>query len=299
LLNVHGSTEPVTYTYDALYRLSTLKDAANNTTSYFYNSAGYLYQTVYPGAQTIPPTVPLGVGGTDTLTFPSYDADGNPLQRVDGNHVTTNYAYNDPESALTDITYSAGITNVHLIYDGYGRQTSMADSSGVQSLTYDDNGYVLTLTVNYTGLATKTQTYTYWPCGRRKSLALSDLSTSFQYGYDGVGRMNSIINPNSETSFWTYYDNDWMLTQKLGNGATATYTLNARGLMTDLLNKNASGTRLSEFSAMSCDGVGSRVATTAAVTTNTAYSGTTSCQYDYGQTANPALNRSQLTKNLS
>ena len=56
-LSVSGSTEPVSYTYDALYWMTTLKDAAQNTTSYFYNPAGYLAQVVYPSAQATLPTV--------------------------------------------------------------------------------------------------------------------------------------------------------------------------------------------------------------------------------------------------
>ena len=83
LLSVSGSTEPVTYTYDGLYRLKTLTDATSHVTSYFYNTVGYLYQVVSPGAQAAPPTAPLTAGTADTVTFPSYDADGNALSRTD------------------------------------------------------------------------------------------------------------------------------------------------------------------------------------------------------------------------
>lgn len=69
--------------------------------------AGYLSQVVYPGAQVNPPTAPLAAGTADTMTFPSYDADGNALSRVDGRNQTTTYAYSDPESRLTAITYPA------------------------------------------------------------------------------------------------------------------------------------------------------------------------------------------------
>jgi YD repeat-containing protein len=41
-LSATGSTEPVTNTYDALYRLKTLKDGNNNTTTYAYNNIGLL-----------------------------------------------------------------------------------------------------------------------------------------------------------------------------------------------------------------------------------------------------------------
>ena len=96
-----GSTEPVSYTYDALYRMKTLKDAALNTTSYFYNGAGYLAQVIYPGAQATPPTVMLAAGTKDTVSFPAYDSDGNRLSRTDGNNVTTTYAYDDDDGLTT------------------------------------------------------------------------------------------------------------------------------------------------------------------------------------------------------
>ena len=51
---------------------------------------------------------------------------------------------------------------------------------------------------------------------------------------------------------------------------------------------------------MAYDGAGSRTTLTASVPgAPTSYSGTTGYQYDYNQTANPALNRSQLTKETS
>ena len=48
------------------------------------------------------------------------------------------------------------------------------------------------------------------------------------------------------------------------------------------------------------DGVGNRLSVTASMPGAPAsYSGTTSYAYDYGQSANPALNRSQLTDETS
>ncbi|MEK6280587.1 MAG: RHS repeat domain-containing protein [Acidobacteriota bacterium] len=72
-LAVTGSTEPVTNTYDALYRLKTLKDGNNNTTTYAYNNLGLVSLITMPGGET--------------TQFPSYDNDGNLLQRIDGNGV--------------------------------------------------------------------------------------------------------------------------------------------------------------------------------------------------------------------
>src|ERR1051325_3533525 len=89
LLSVGGSTEPVMNTYDALYRIKTLKDGNNNTTTYAYNNIGLASSITMPGSEV--------------TQFTSYDNAGNLLQRIDGNNVTTNYVYNDAESLLTDI----------------------------------------------------------------------------------------------------------------------------------------------------------------------------------------------------
>ncbi|MEK6280581.1 MAG: Ig-like domain-containing protein [Acidobacteriota bacterium] len=119
-LAVTGSTESVTNTYDVLYRLKTLKDGNNNTTSYAYNNIGLASLITMPGGET--------------TQFPSYN-DGNLLQRIDGNGVVTNYLYTDPESLLTDIQYPASTSlNVHFAYDSFGRRSSMTDGTGSQSL---------------------------------------------------------------------------------------------------------------------------------------------------------------------
>src|SRR5262249_34955760 len=113
-LGLGGSTEPVTNTYDALYRLKTLKDGNNNTTTYTYNNIGLHSSITMPGGEV--------------TQFPLYDNAGNLLQRIDGNNVTTNYVYNDAESLLTDIQYPATTDlNVHFTYDGYGRRSGMTD----------------------------------------------------------------------------------------------------------------------------------------------------------------------------
>ena len=302
LLSVSGSTEPVSYTYDALYRMKTLKDAALNTTSYFYNPAGYLAQVVYPGAQATPPTAPLTPGTRDTTSFTSYDGAGNLLSRTDGNNVTTSYTYNDPESLLTDITYPSGtIGNVHFAYDAYGRRSSMTDGTGGQTYAYDDDDALTTKKVTWTGFAAKTIAYGFYPDGSRHSMNAD--GHAFAYGYDGVGRMNLLTNDNSETTRWVYLANGWLQTKTLANGVVTTYTRDQQGRLTDLANKNSGGTVLSDFSVPAAggyDAVGNRLSVTASLPGAPAsYSGTTSYAYDYGQTTSPQMNRSQLTGETS
>src|SRR5258705_6228307 len=125
--------------YDALYRLKTLKDGNNNTTTYAYNNLGQLSSITMPGGEV--------------TQFPSYDNNGNLLQRIDGNNVTTNYVYNDPESLLTDIQYPATTSlNVHFSYDSYCPRSSMTDTTGSQSYSYGNLNELLSTTTTYTGL---------------------------------------------------------------------------------------------------------------------------------------------------
>ena len=263
-LSVAGSTEPVTNTYDALYRLKTLKDGNNNTTTYVYNNIGLLSSITMPGSEV--------------TQFPSYDNDGNLLQRIDGNSVVTNYLYADAESQLTDIQYPASTSlNVHLAYDSFGRRSSMTDGTGSQSYTYGNLDETLTVITTYNGLSAKTISYQYYPNGSRQ--AMTTPAGTFSYSYDAAGRPASLTNPFSETTNWAYQNNDWLQTQTLANGATATYTYNSLGQVTRLLNQ-ISGNTISDFSSITHDGAGNRTSITASIPGATSLNGTTVYSYD-------------------
>lgn len=283
-----GSTEPVTYTYDALYRIITLADGNNNVTRYFYNPAGYLYQIAYPGAGAY--SGPLYTGARDTTTFPSYDSNGNACRRIDGNNVETDYTYNvDPESLLTlthyiyPVGYTGGIAgDVSYTYDAYGRRKDMTDGTGKQTTVYDDLNKPLSVTRTYTTLPACTVSYGYYLNGSRQSM--STPSGNFNYVYDGDGRMNGLTNPYSEASSWQYLDNNWLQSQTLANGTVTSYTYNTQGEQTDLANRKG-GALLSEFAVPSqggYDGVGNRTSLKANLPGVAAsYSGTTNYAYDY------------------
>jgi RHS repeat-associated protein len=280
LLSVTGSTEPVTHTYDALYRLKTLKDGNNNTTTYSYNNVGLVSNVQMPGGQNI--------------QFPSYDFAGNLLQRIDGNNVTTNYIYNDAESLLTDIQYPATPSlNVHFGYDSYGRRTSATDSTGSHSYSYGNTDELQSATTTYTGLTAQTISYAYNANGSRQSMTTP--AGTFSYSYDAAGRGSSITNPFAETSSWTYFNNNWMNTQTLGNGAQTTYSYNALGQMIDLVNKTGGGATLSQFNQMAHDGAGNRTSLTASIPAVPSLSGTTSYSYD----SKNQLTQEQTTRNGS
>lgn len=102
---------------------------------------------------------------------------------------------------------------------------------------------------------------------------------TFNYYFDAGGRPSSMINPFSETTSWSYQNNNWLSTQTLANGAVATYTHNALGQMTRLLNQIGS-TTISDFSSIAYDGVGNRSSVTASIPGATLLTGTTGYSYD-------------------
>lgn len=263
--SVGGSAEPASFTYDALYRIKTLKDGKANTTTYSYDGGGNVSSIQMPGGETV--------------QFPLYDPAGRVLRRIDGNGVTTDYLYDDPEGLLTDIQYPATpALNVHFGYDSYGRRASMTDGAGAHDYTYGDLDELRSVTTTYTGLPSRAITYDYNPNGSRRIMTTP--AGSFAYSYDGAGRISGLTNPFNETTAWAYYDNNRLLTQTLANGAQTTYTHDAAGQLTNLKNSGPAGAVLSEFGSVTYDGAGNRTQVTAAVPGTPALGGVTSYQYD-------------------
>src|SRR5260370_17981205 len=88
-----------------------------------------------------------------------------------------------------------------------------------------------------------------------------------------------MTNPFSETTSWTYRNNNWLYTQTLSNGAVSTYTQNALGQVTELLNQIGI-TTISDFSSISYDGVGNRNSVSASIPGAPPLNGTTVYSYD-------------------
>jgi RHS repeat-associated protein len=288
LLSVVGGGEPVSYGYDADYRVKTLTDGNSHTTTYTYTDFNDVATTSYPNVNTST--------GFDRISL-AYDQYGRCTSRTDGNGVVTQYSYSADGLPVT-VQYPTTSNNVYLSYDGFDRVAGMSDATAGTSTipgsvyTYDDNDFLLSSSVTYTGLPQRSISYTYWPDGTRASMVTP--AGTFSYDYDGVGRLNQLTNPFSETSTWGYRDNGWLQTQTLSNGSYTTYTLNALGLTTDLKTlKSDNTTVLSEFSVPSTsgyDGVGNLLSLTASLPAATTYNGTNTYAYD---------TKNQLTSEVS
>jgi len=257
LLGQSGSADPFTATYDGLYRLATLTDGNSNVTSYFYNTAGYPYQTVYPGAQLTPPTLPLAAGSRDTRTFTLYDNAGNLKTAVDGKGQTTTYQYNDADDLLSNVTYPTSPTSVTLQRDTLGRVKEVDDgNSNVLKYTYDDNDTVTSTSTQYASWPTaKTVSYGYNWDGTRASMTVP--SGTYNYGYDIDRRLNAMTDPEGVSSSWLWDDAGRLSTETLGSGVVRTYGYLPNNMVSSLTNHNVgTGAVLADFSNLQYDGAG-------------------------------------------
>jgi hypothetical protein len=76
-----GGTEPVAYTYNALYQQTSLTDGNEQTTLFAYDSKNRPSLIRYPGASADE--------GYDTIRFTLYDDAGRLLRRIDGRDIVT------------------------------------------------------------------------------------------------------------------------------------------------------------------------------------------------------------------
>jgi YD repeat-containing protein len=156
-------------------------------------------------------------------------------------------------------------------------RSSMSDSTGSQTYGYGNLDELLSTSTTYTGLSAKAISHQYYPDGSRQTMTTP--AGTFAYSYDAAGRPATMTNPFSETTSWAYQNNNWLSTQTLANGATATYTHNALGQVTELLNQ-IDGATVSDFSSIAYDGVGNRNSVTASIPGATSLDGTMGYSYD-------------------
>jgi len=274
LLARTGDTEAVTYAYDAAYRVTSLTDGRNQTTSYTYDD--------YTG-QVATVTDPGGI----VVQRLQYDPYGNVTGQVDGNGVSTYFAYADPEGLLTDIYFpSSPASSIHYAYDEYGRRTAMMDAVGTTSYTYDDRGYPLSVSTTYAEMLPsqpKTISYTYYPDGQRATMTVpvqgGGLGT-FIYKYHADGQLASLTNPFGKTTVWHYDAQGRVQKQVLGNRAWTTYAYDAAGRYARLVNFDPKGRVLSDFRDLVYSALGDCTQLRAVVPGLPAFSGLTSYAYD-------------------
>jgi RHS repeat-associated protein len=240
-----------TNTYDALNRISTVKDPGNGVTQFAYDAnnnltsvtdpMGFVTSYVYDGlSDTLQQSSPDS--GTTTRT---YDSAGNVHTSTDANGSVTTYTYDSLNRLITATSVARlsnvwpGTVNYGYSYDnclnGSGRLCGATGPVGTMAWTYTPQGRVASRTEldSWSDSGSYPLTYTYNAGGQITSLTYPS-GAVLQYTYNGNNQIASIsvtvdgattpivtnvqYEPFGAVSGWTW-----------GNGATAIRLHNADG----------------------------------------------------------------------
>ncbi len=207
------------YTYGAGGLLSSMTDPRGNTTY-------YTYQTNTPYLVKV--DAPAGTGESSRrVTTITYNPDGTVASRTDPKGNKTTYTY-DGLGRLTEADYGMqdGVADfkVTYSYDADGDRTSMTDSAGSSSYTYDESDRLASQSRTQDGV-TKSTSYSYYTNGllsSKQSYTGQTLDQTTSYSYDSAGRLVSQTDPNDGggTVGYTYDSDSQLIKLTFPSGAT-------------------------------------------------------------------------------
>ncbi len=215
------------FTYDATFnQLTGFTDPKGNGVGYSYDAKGNLNKITYSD------------GSTQQFTV---DALGNVTSSVNRRGSNISYTYNT-SGLLTKKQY-ADSSSVTYGYDTKGNLTSVVDGTGTIAMQYDTANRLTKITYpNGRSLS-----YTYNADGQRTKLVSSDGYT-VNYGYDTVGRLNTLTNATGQNIISYAYDSAGRLTKETnGNGTYTTYEYDLQDQLTKLVNYKANNTVNSKY----------------------------------------------------
>ncbi|MBW1981854.1 MAG: hypothetical protein JRJ12_11595 [Deltaproteobacteria bacterium] len=134
-------------------------------------------------------------GKTTTLVTDTLQAEKS-LTSPAGRTVTASY---DAAALLTTTLTISGLHDVSYGYDARGRLTSVAAGSRESSFTYNEQGFLETIT----DPENRTTTYAYDAVGRMTGISRPD-GSSLGFSYDRNGNMTMLTNPGSITHSFGY-----------------------------------------------------------------------------------------------
>lgn len=265
VLGQSGGSNASNQTYDAAYRLKTLTDPLGRTTTYSYNSRGWLTSIAMPG------------GDTETVT--GFTNEGHVTSRTNPNGQVINYSYADPDGLLTSIQVpTAPSENVTCTYDARGRLAQRTDGQGTYLATFGRNGELLTETTTYVGLPSKTTTFNYAANGNLTSVFTP--AGTFAFGWDLAGKMTSLTNPQGEVTSYLYTNNSNVATQIMANGLRTDWTYDAGEEVTSITTQTAFQVIRAQFTAMQYDGQANLLSSQLSVPGNPSYGGAATATYN-------------------
>jgi RHS repeat-associated protein len=172
------------YTYDAIYQLTQVTQAANTTESYSYDAAGNRTASLGVSPYTVNSSNELTAIPGVTYT---YDRNGNTLTKVVSG-ATTTYAW-DYENRLTSVTLPNSGGTVTFKYDPFGRRIEKISPTTTSVFAYDGDNLVETVNASGAEVASYAQGDNI-----DEPLAMDRSGTVDYYEQDGIGSVTSLTN---------------------------------------------------------------------------------------------------------
>jgi RHS repeat-associated protein len=173
--------------YDAQGNRKARIDQANIRTEYGYDLLGRLTSVTNKN-----------VNGTDLVTRYGYDELGNRISQTDANGHTTRFAYDGQGRRISRTLPLGQVESFTYFLDG--QLHTRTDFNGhTTSYVYDDAGRLSTRTPDASFASEAPVSFTYWPSGRRKTMA--DLTGTTSYSYDSRDRLLTKSTPEGSLTY--------------------------------------------------------------------------------------------------
>ncbi|EHN08747.1 hypothetical protein PAI11_44530 [Patulibacter medicamentivorans] len=260
MTDARGGT--TTTEYDSQRRAVAQTDALNRRRTWVYdgdvtritNPAGDVTRIRFADTRPLSITRGFGTPEASTVTY-AYDADRNPVKRIDGNGHETTTTY-DAKGNRTSVEDAEGRTT-RWTYDANRQVTSITKPSGRKTtIDYDADGHPtkVSRTLVRPGQADQVEATSFTYDTRGLVTKMTDpRGKEWSHGYDAAGNRTSTTSPEGRKTTSTFDAASRLLTQTSGRGNasganpadfTTTVTRDGRGRPTTIEDANGKTTTM-------------------------------------------------------
>jgi RHS repeat-associated protein len=223
-VNALGSR--TTTVFDVASQTKALIDPNGGRNTFLYDNAGRQTALIDP---------------LNRRTTAGYDTAGRQTLRIDARGNRTTYSF-DAADQLLGRRYPDG-TRATFVYDSVGNRTTMRDSTGRYTYSFD----ALNRKTMVALPSTQRLTYAFDAIAQRKFL-IAPTGGRFTYTFDAAGRITFLLNPEGDRTSYSYDNASRRTVQRLANGTRASFSYDNADQMTRVANLGPTGTTISSYS---------------------------------------------------